>query len=147
MSPVCGIFYRYQLQTKNEDVNITTKLAFICNSSYDPLQSLHCRERMGSLHDLVLPTLSEPWLLCVSGAGGDRKQGDYSAKATQCLSKAFSITNKQGPTQHRHMAHPVAFGYSSYSTALAEHAVHCPRRCLAFGRAGTCFFCYVCSIK
>ena len=50
-----------------------------------------------------------------------------------------SVT-KQGPTRHRLMAHPVVFGYLSYSTTLAEHAVHRLRRCTAFGWAGTCLF-------
>ena len=48
--------------------------------------------------------------------------------------------NKQGPTRHRPMAHPVVFRYLSYSTTLSEHAVHRLRRCQAFGRAGTCLF-------
>ena len=38
------------------------------------------------------------------------------------------------------MAHPVVFIYLSYSTTLAEHAVHCFRWCPAFGQAGTCLF-------
>ena len=47
---------------------------------------------------------------------------------------------KQGPTRHRPMAHPVVFRYLSYSTTLAEHEVHRLRLCLAFCRAGICFF-------
>ena len=31
---------------------------------------------------------------------------------------------KQGPTRHTPRAHPVVFRYLSYSTTLAEHAVH-----------------------
>ena len=50
------------------------------------------------------------------------------------------VNKKQGPTRHRPMAHPVVFRYLSYFTTLAEHAVHCLRRCPAFGRAGTCLF-------
>ena len=47
---------------------------------------------------------------------------------------------KQGPTRHRPMAHLVVFRYLSYSTMLAEHAIHRLRRCLAFDRAGTSLF-------
>ena len=47
---------------------------------------------------------------------------------------------KQGPTRHRPMAHPVVFRYVSYSTTLAEHAVHRLRQCPDYGRAGTCLF-------
>ena len=36
--------------------------------------------------------------------------------------------------------HPVVFKYLSYSTTLAEHAVHRLQRCPAFGRAETCLF-------
>ena len=35
---------------------------------------------------------------------------------------------KQGPTLHRPMAHPVVLRYLSYSTTLADHAVHRLRR-------------------
>ena len=47
---------------------------------------------------------------------------------------------KQGPTQHRLMSHPVVLRYISYSTMLAEHAVHRLQQCPAFGWAGTCLF-------
>ena len=47
---------------------------------------------------------------------------------------------EQGPTRHRPMAHPVVFIYLSYSTSLAEHAIHRLGWCPAFGRAGTCLF-------
>ena len=50
------------------------------------------------------------------------------------------FNKKQGLTRHRSMAHPVVFRYISYSTTFAEHSVHCLRRCLAFGWAGTCLF-------
>ena len=38
------------------------------------------------------------------------------------------------------MAHPVMFRHISYTTTLAEHAVHRLRQSPAFGRAGTCLF-------
>ena len=48
--------------------------------------------------------------------------------------------SKQGPTRQRPMGLPVVCWYLSYSTTLAEHAVHRLRWCPAFGRAGTCLF-------
>ena len=66
----------------------------------------------------------------------------YSMTNTECFYLSHVIV-KQGPTRHRPMAHPVVFRYVSYSTTLAEHAVHCLRQCLAFGRAGTCLFSFV----
>ena len=60
-----------------------------------------------------------------------------------CINQKIFVVKtilKQGPTRHRPMAHPVVFRYLSYSTTLAEHAVHRLRRCPAFGQAGTCFF-------
>ena len=47
---------------------------------------------------------------------------------------------KPGPTRHRPMANPIVFRYLSYSTTFAENAVHCLRRCPAFGQAWTCLF-------
>ena len=47
---------------------------------------------------------------------------------------------EQGLTRNRPMANPVVFKYLSYSTTLAEHAVHRLRRCPAFVRARTCLF-------
>ena len=47
---------------------------------------------------------------------------------------------KQGLTRHRPIAHPVVFRYPSYSPMFGEHAIHCLRRCPAFGRAETCLF-------
>ena len=44
------------------------------------------------------------------------------------------------------MAHPVMFRYLSYSTALAEHAVHRLRQCPAFGQAGARLFLSVCEM-
>ena len=38
------------------------------------------------------------------------------------------------------MAHPLVFRYISYSTTLAEYAIHRLRQCPAFGWAGTCLF-------
>ena len=57
-----------------------------------------------------------------------------------CYDENVSKEEEQGTTLHRPMAHPVVFRYLSYSTTLAEHAVHRLRRCPAFGRAGTCLF-------
>ena len=51
-----------------------------------------------------------------------------------------SLHKEQGPTRHRPMAQPVVLRYLSYSTTLAEHAVHRLQRCPAFGRPGTCLF-------
>ena len=47
----------------------------------------------------------------------------YSMTNTECFYLSHVIV-KQGPTRHRPMAHPVVFRYVSYSTTLAEHAVH-----------------------
>ena len=52
------------------------------------------------------------------------------------------IEVKQGPTRHRPMAHAVVFQYLSYSTRLAEHAVHRLRRC-----PGWDMFVLVCSVR
>ena len=38
------------------------------------------------------------------------------------------------------MAHSVVFRYLSYSTTIAEHAVHRLRQCMAFDRAVKCLF-------
>ena len=50
------------------------------------------------------------------------------------------VTGKQGLTFHRPIAHSIVFRHLSYSTMLAEHAVHRLRQCPAFGPPG-----HVCS--
>ncbi len=67
------------------------------------------------------------------GKGSQKKKKKKSQKVTQPL-------HKKGPTGNRPMAHPIVFRYLSYSTTLAEHAVHRLQRCLAFDQVGTCFF-------
>ena len=42
-------------------------------------------------------------------------------------SGTFKTLKQQGQTWHRPMAHPWVFRYISYSTTLAEHAIHCLR--------------------
>ena len=71
------------------------------------------------------------------GGGGEYERRKDYLKSSETYGEYWT---KQGPTQHRPMAHPVVLRYLSYSTTLAEHAVHHLRRCLAFGRARTCLF-------
>ena len=67
------------------------------------------------------------------GALGHNNIYIYTYTFGKVVDKGAQILKEQGPTRHRPMAHPVVFRYLSYSTTLAEHAVHRLRRCTAFG--------------
>ena len=56
--------------------------------------------------------------------------------------QAYHRKDKKNKGQHGTdpWSTPIVFRYLSYSTELAEHAVHHLRRCLAFGQSWTCLF-------
>ena len=110
-----------------------------CGKNCNLLEDM--KDHLNKSHGLQISLQDTPSVISVKpGKKALNKKVELLVEAMKKLRdsrKMLTEDKQQGPTRHRPMAHPVVFRYLSYSTRLAQHAVH---RLPAFGRAGTCLF-------